>query len=626
MTQFKLIVFLSFFLGLTPLYLLAQTPDELKTKLATTTGEERLTVLHQLIVTYQHISIDSALFYSQQALVEAEVLANDSLLAKAHLRLCPFYLYKGELDSVFVHAEIAQKIGERINSLSTASSALQLMANAYYHQGKPEKAIEYNLLSLEGFQKMNHTVGIRVLRGNLANLYSETGDYDKSLFQALEFEKIAVETDHQSSKGRAALLLSNVYLKLDKKEKHKAYLYNAKSTYSLDSFPAQHANTLNFIANMHTEENRIDSALFYYSNALKINQDLGNLGNIADTEGNLGATYLEAKDWQKGYYHLQKSIQANKELDRKIGLAYNYFSLGQYFNFQNNKDSTIFYLSKSLTIAQESKVSTLEEKALLELVQFYEKYGQPQKALTYHKQYFEHINNTKGLETEKTIVALETKYETEKKEREIERLELQSIADASKNNTLKIGLLGSLLIFGLLIAGLLYRRKNEQKLYALKQKMHEQEKKELDKELSYKTKQLTSHALHMVQKNKVLQELKQGISEISKSSDTTNKKALRSLIRRIDFNIQSDEDWNTFKLYFEQTNQNFYKNLAKINSELTSTELKLCSLIKLNMNIKETASVLNIEPTSVKTARHRLRKKLNLQQGQDLTSFIRQVA
>jgi DNA-binding CsgD family transcriptional regulator len=63
-----------------------------------------------------------------------------------------------------------------------------------------------------------------------------------------------------------------------------------------------------------------------------------------------------------------------------------------------------------------------------------------------------------------------------------------------------------------------------------------------------------------------------------------------------------------------------------VNDELSPTELRLCTLIKLNLNIKETASVLNIEPTSVKTARHRLRKKLKLDQGQDLAAFIRQVA
>lgn len=153
-----------------------------------------------------------------------------------------------------------------------------------------------------------------------------------------------------------------------------------------------------------------------------------------------------------------------------------------------------------------------------------------------------------------------------------------------------------------------------------------QDKEKLDQEVQFKTKQLTSHALHMVQKNKVLQELRMGINDLIKGADTQQKKALRSLVRRINFNIQADEDWQTFRLYFEQTNQNFYQKLTEINSDLTTTDLKLCSLIKLNLNIKETAAVLNIEPTSVKTARHRLRKKLKLDPGQDLTSFIRQVA
>ena len=127
----------------------------------------------------------------------------------------------------------------------------------------------------------------------------------------------------------------------------------------------------------------------------------------------------------------------------------------------------------------------------------------------------------------------------------------------------------------------------------------------------------------MVQKNKVLQELKQGINEIAGETDAKSKKALKSLIRRIDFNIRADEDWNTFKLYFEQTNQNFYTKLSEVSKDLKPTELKLCALIKLNMNIKETASVLNIEPSSVKTARHRLRKKLGLQSGENLNAFIR---
>ncbi|NJO89463.1 MAG: hypothetical protein HC831_11285 [Chloroflexia bacterium] len=56
--------------------------------------------------------------------------------------------------------------------------------------------------------------------------------------------------------------------------------------------------------------------------------------------------------------------------------------------------------------------------------------------------------------------------------------------------------------------------------------------------------------------------------------------------------------------------------------DLTPNELKLCALTKLNLNIKETASLLNISPNSVKVARYRLKKRMGLSQDQSLTTFF----
>jgi len=49
-------------------------------------------------------------------------------------------------------------------------------------------------------------------------------------------------------------------------------------------------------------------------------------------------------------------------------------------------------------------------------------------------------------------------------------------------------------------------------------------------------------------------------------------------------------------------------------------------LIKLNMNSKEMASVLNISPNSIKSARYRLKKKLELSPEADLEGFIRNIS
>ena len=83
-----------------------------------------------------------------------------------------------------------------------------------------------------------------------------------------------------------------------------------------------------------------------------------------------------------------------------------------------------------------------------------------------------------------------------------------------------------------------------------------------------------------------------------------------------------EKDWEMFKMYFEEVNKNFYTNLRKISNELTPGDLKLAALVKLNLNIKEAAAVLNISPESLRKARYRLRKKLHLKYGDNLSEFL----
>ncbi len=59
--------------------------------------------------------------------------------------------------------------------------------------------------------------------------------------------------------------------------------------------------------------------------------------------------------------------------------------------------------------------------------------------------------------------------------------------------------------------------------------------------------------------------------------------------------------------------------------DLTPNEMRLSALVKLNLTIKEMAAILGISPDSVKTARYRLRKKLELNTEENLTDFMLQL-
>ncbi len=86
-----------------------------------------------------------------------------------------------------------------------------------------------------------------------------------------------------------------------------------------------------------------------------------------------------------------------------------------------------------------------------------------------------------------------------------------------------------------------------------------------------------------------------------------------------------DNDRKNLELKIDQEHQEFVQRLQEKFTQLTSNDIRLCSLILLDLNNKEIATILNIETSSVKMSKNRLRKKLDLAQGENLHSFLKLV-
>ena len=96
-----------------------------------------------------------------------------------------------------------------------------------------------------------------------------------------------------------------------------------------------------------------------------------------------------------------------------------------------------------------------------------------------------------------------------------------------------------------------------------------------------------------------------------------------SILSKIDDSDQVDKDWDQFKKHFQEVHPDFFKSLTGKFPALTSNDLKLCAYIRINLNNKEIARMLNVTPDSVKKARQRLKKKIELGQEDDLGELLR---
>jgi response regulator RpfG family c-di-GMP phosphodiesterase len=144
-------------------------------------------------------------------------------------------------------------------------------------------------------------------------------------------------------------------------------------------------------------------------------------------------------------------------------------------------------------------------------------------------------------------------------------------------------------------------------------------------EIEKKNIELIEKTVCMVKNNEFIIDLQENLEKL-KEVCRHNKEAQKiteNIIKDIDNKIRQD-NWQEFEIAFNSVHSDFTKNLLSNHSNLSPAEIKLCIFIKLGLSIKDTASILCQSTDSLKVARSRLRKKLNIDKCISLQSFMLQ--
>lgn len=148
----------------------------------------------------------------------------------------------------------------------------------------------------------------------------------------------------------------------------------------------------------------------------------------------------------------------------------------------------------------------------------------------------------------------------------------------------------------------------------------------LETEMAYKNKELASTTMHLYKRGRLLGKIKEDITNATKKLVTKDEKSdFIKLMKLIDFEEKQDNDWDQFAIHFDDVHNKFLQKLKSAYPDLSSTDMKVCAYLKMNLSSKEIAQLLNISLKGVEIARYRLRKKLRLHPDVNLTAFINEV-
>jgi len=594
---------------------ITQQIDSLNRTRLTANDEDKIKILLLLAATYQSISFERAIQYGNDALSLAESSKNNSGEVRALHALGRLYIddFPDQALELFLKTlPLAYHYDEAM-----VPSVLLNIGVVYNRKENYSEALNYYYQTIEIAEKRGDN---KIAMGSLNNIgiiYERWGQHEKAIEnykRALELIQLGPDT----VKNSRHLMLR--------------------------------ASLLNNIGASHHRLENYNEALDYYFQSLEVKKMLGDQNEIASSLNNIGVVYYDKGDLVKTLEYYGQAIKLVRKTGNKRREAHYTLNIGLAYSDQGEYTLALSCFNTCLIMADSFQSNELYMETYSSIYQTYKTMGDYQSSLEYYER-FRGIKDSLFTEkSQKNFEELQTHYETAKKEKELltQEQEITLLKQQEHSQRLLKNLAFAAIFVALFVIFLLvnrqrlkkkltletkkrsateHRLKEEENLWHEEKSIKEREvstmrQKQLEEQIAHKERELATSSLYISQRNEMLEDIVKMLEEIIPEINLNAKNKLRGINKIIHQNMDLREDWNTFKIHFEQVNPDFFSILKAEFPDLTPNYLKLCAYIKINLTNKEIAQLLNISPSGMKTARNRLKKKLNLDKLDKLNEFI----
>jgi tetratricopeptide (TPR) repeat protein len=499
-------------------------------------------------------------------------------------------------DSAFQLANQALQVPELEKCTSSMADSHEIIGVVLFHQGVYQEALRHLLQA-------------------------------QDLFAGLNEKKKSAETLNQ---------LGLVYYNIKQPELAKNNHQKALTLFTELSDERGIAYSYGCIGRLLEKKKEYVEALDYQKKALNFYQKENDLGGMATILENIGSIYEDQENFAVALNYFTQSLRLTEKVGDSLSMIVNLNNIGDNYRKTQHYEKAIEWTQKAVDLADRLKDKYQLSSAYKDLSKIYSLMGDYKNAYknleigrTLYQQMY-------AQDASRQLALFQTLFEIERKNHEIQSLE----ADRKLNTIIKITLTILMLLLGMLAMVIISRQRLKIKgnkriieqnaqFYEAQNKLMKAEienthlhEQKLQQELEANAKSLTSHTLHIISKNKTLESIQEKLTELLKEGPNDHRKQLKSLLKMIEHNFMHDKDWEDFRQIFEQVHQEFFHRLQQRASDLTPADLRLASLIRLTIPSKDISVILGISPDSLRIARYRLRKKLNLNPGDSLTHFI----
>ena len=568
--------------------------------------------------------IDSALIISDKAIVYCNSIRNIPEKTTFIKMKGIGYYYSGQFDKADSIFHLGLHTSEQNNYKKLTGDYYNLLMIVKRKKNVYDSAVYYGNKNIAIRKEMKDSFNLAGAYDNLANVYKNLGDFNKAIELNTKSIDIFKQNNNLKDLGLAYENLSNLYGEVQDYTKSLEYLIKGKEIFEKINDEYNLANIDYNFGFYYYKQKKYPKSLEYFRQSYKLFSKLNKTDALGDVDMSIGEIYIDKNQFEKAYPYLKNA----EYLYHKAGIpdykAEAESKLALLFLKQKKKDSTLKYLHKAQALTQSQSI-LFKKKLLQTEMDYYNTFGDFKNAYQKSLELSKINDSIHTLNIQEAIHKKLLEFKLDKMKSENTLLKQKQTIDKLHNKQMKLTsfALSALTVLSFVILYLfLKKRKREKEISGLRIKEAELKKQEMEAGLHANERQLAGFTLHMMQKNLILKDLLEYVKQAEKSKEIDISSNIKEFKIKLINALSSDQDWKTFEVYFEKANPKFLNRLKEKHPDLTAKEIKLATMVRLNMDIKEAASTMNVAPNSIRIARYRLRKKLGLTPEDNLYEYM----
>ena len=513
------------------------------------------------------------------------------------------------------------------SSLKNASTNIQrtnaLLSLGHYYLETDLIQSEKYLEKVKEYVNTSDVQNLALLNEKLADLNRKKGNYSNALQYGMEAENLFTKLKDTSGivKSLISLGITSRFRNNNRQSinyyKRAVKLSNKKDRASLLG------KSYNMLGIAYRRLNVLDSAMVSYWNAKHIFENLKDEYQVISVDNNLAVLYSKQGKYEKSLPIFLNNLMINKKGNRKMSIAIGYYNVAMDY-FKMKKYNTSFrYVDSSFNISKKEGykfrvLKTFELKSNINKEQ-----RDFKSALKYNTAFHKLSDSIFNIENENKLREFELNraFDLEKREIEIKA------SERKKKNQLYILFLILLLTLGSFTAYLLLKNyKGKNKYLATKVDKQILQQELLDEKVKVADNELK---LLVADNSMRLSYLKLFADRLKEDHQKHELFEVKTYIKQLQFDLQqqlsTEKKLSAIQNKVNNVNRKFENSLIKLYPKLTKSEREVCALLRVNLSIKEVATIRNSTIESIKSIRYRLRKKLDIPKEVELENFIKAI-